>query len=101
MGKTLYDLTCEELCELMCGKPEEDDETEDEQMSLWSVISTKIKEIASKMIGAKTVEKTLHVAPVISSQMEEAIKLWDEMYKGKAPWIREPSFDNPVRVVCV
>ena len=30
MGKTLYDLTCEELCELMCGKPEEDDETEDE-----------------------------------------------------------------------
>lgn len=51
------------------------------------------------MIGARTVEKTLHVAPVISSQMEEAIKLWSEMYKGEAPWIKEPSFTDPVRVV--
>jgi len=31
MGLTLENLTCEELCELMCGAPEEDDEeTEDE-----------------------------------------------------------------------
>lgn len=34
MGKTFYDLTDEELCELMCGAPEEDyeddEETEDE-----------------------------------------------------------------------
>lgn len=52
-----------------------------------------------KMVGAKTVEKTLHVAPVISTQMEEAIRLWDEMYKGKAPWVKEPSFTDPVRVV--
>jgi len=29
MGKTFYDLTCEELCELMCGAPEEDDEDEE------------------------------------------------------------------------
>lgn len=68
-------------------------------MSLWSVISTKIKEIMQKMVGAKTVEKTLHVAPIISSQMEEAIRLWDEMYKGKAPWIKEPSYADPVRIV--
>ena len=68
-------------------------------MSLWSVISTKIKEIMQKMVGAKTVEKTLHVAPIISSQMEEAIRLWDEMYKGKAPWIKEPSYSDPVRIV--
>ena len=26
MGKEFYDLTCEELCELMCGKPEEDED---------------------------------------------------------------------------
>lgn len=31
--------------------------------------------------------------------MEEAIRLWDEMYKGKAPWVREPSFQDPVRIV--
>lgn len=31
MGKTFYDLTDEELCNLMCGAPEQDDEeTEDE-----------------------------------------------------------------------
>lgn len=53
----------------------------------------------SKMIGSKTVEKTLHVSPIISSQMEEAIRLWDEMYKGKAPWIKEPSVADPVRIV--
>ena len=28
MGMTFYDLTCEELCELMCGKPEDDYEKE-------------------------------------------------------------------------
>lgn len=26
MGKEFHDLTCEELCDLMCGKPEEDEE---------------------------------------------------------------------------
>ena len=31
MGATFYDLTCEELCELMCGKPEEDEEISDEE----------------------------------------------------------------------
>ena len=28
MGKTFYDLSCEELCDLMCGNPEEDFEVE-------------------------------------------------------------------------
>lgn len=26
MGMTFYDLTCEELCDLMCGDPEDDDD---------------------------------------------------------------------------
>lgn len=68
-------------------------------MSLWSVISSKIKEIMSKMIGSKTVEKTLHVSPIISSQMETAIQLWSDMYKGHGPWIKEPSAADPVRIV--
>lgn len=53
----------------------------------------------SKMIGARTIEQKLHVAPVISSQMEEAIQLWTDMYKNKAPWLREPSYADPTRVV--
>lgn len=67
-------------------------------MSLWGVIVSKIKEILQKMIGARTIEHTLHVTPVISSKMEEAIQLWTDMYKGEAPWLREPTYENPVRV---
>ena len=51
------------------------------------------------MIGARTIEQTLHVAPVISSQMEEAIQLWADMYKNNAPWLKEPNFNDPERVV--
>lgn len=51
------------------------------------------------MIGTRTIEQTLHVTPVISSKMEEAIQLWTDMYKGEAPWLREPTWDNPTRVV--
>lgn len=68
-------------------------------MSLWSTIAYKIKEVIQKMIGARTIEKTLHVTPTISSEMEEAIQLWTDMYKGKAYWLREPDFNDPTRIV--
>lgn len=68
-------------------------------MGFWSTIAYKLKEVLSKMIGANTIEKTLHVTPTISSQMEEAINLWSDMYKGKAPWLREPDFNDPTRIV--
>lgn len=68
-------------------------------MAFWSTIAYKIKEIIKNMVGARTIEQTLHVAPVISSEMEHAIQLWDEMYKGQAPWIKEPSYNDPARVV--
>ncbi len=70
-------------------------------MSFWSTIAYKIKEIIHKMIGARTIEQSLHVAPVISSQMEEAIELWSDMYKGEAPWLKEPTFEDPSRVVSI
>ena len=68
-------------------------------MSFWSIISSKIKEVIQKMVGARTVEQKLHVAPIISSQMEEAIQLWTDMYKNEAPWLHEPSWNDPTRVV--
>lgn len=68
-------------------------------MSLWSMISSKIKEVISKMIGSRTIEQTLKVTPSISSQMEEAIQLWSDMYKNKAPWLKEPTYNNPTRIV--
>lgn len=68
-------------------------------MSLWAVIGDKLKEILKKMIGSRTIERELHVSPVISSQMEEAIQLWTDMYKNQAYWLHEPSLDDPVRIV--
>lgn len=67
-------------------------------MSAWSSIAHKLKEMISNMIGSRTIEQTLNVSPVISAQMEEAIQMWSNMYKGQAPWLREPSYENPVRI---
>ena len=68
-------------------------------MSIWSTIAYKIKEVLSKMIGARTIERTLHVTPTISSEMENAIQLWTDMYKNKAPWLKEPTYNDPSRIV--
>lgn len=68
-------------------------------MSMWSSIAYKLREILRKMIGAKTIEQTLRVAPTISSQMENAIQLWSDMYGDKSPWIHEPTYNDPSRVV--
>lgn len=32
MGMEFYDLTEEELCDLMCGKPEEDEEDDEDEI---------------------------------------------------------------------
>lgn len=68
-------------------------------MSLWANIVSKLKEILKKMVGARTIEQTLHVTPIMSSQMEHAIQEWADMYKNQAPWLREPTFENPIRIV--
>lgn len=67
-------------------------------MSVWSTIASRLKEILKTMIGTRTIAKTLHVAPMISSQMEHAIEDWSNMYIDRAPWIKEPTRENPVRV---
>lgn len=67
-------------------------------MSMWSMIKDKLKEILSKMLGARTIENELHVTPAISSIMEEKIQLWTDMYKDQAYWLHEPSPEDPVRV---
>ena len=68
-------------------------------MRFWSAVIQKLKEVIHKMIGAKTIEQTLHVMPTVSSAMEEAIQKWSDMYIGKAPWLKEPSYSDPTRVV--
>lgn len=68
-------------------------------MSMWSNIAYRLREIIRKMIGAKTIEQTLKIAPTISSQMENAIQLWSDMYGDKSPWVHEPTYNDPSRVV--
>ncbi len=67
-------------------------------MSIWSTVVNKLKEILVKMFGVKTIEEVLHVTPLISKKMEDAIDLWSKMYRDEAPWLREPDYNNPVRI---
>ena len=64
-------------------------------MSLWNII----KEIAKKMLPKKTVENVLHVNTAISDRMADAIQLWSDMYEGRSPWLKEPTYINPSRIV--
>ena len=51
------------------------------------------------MMPKKNIEDVLHVTPYISDKMADAIQLWADMYEGHSPWLREPTYDNPDRVV--
>lgn len=68
-------------------------------MISFSQIIQKLKEVFSKMVSGKTIEKELNVSPLISNQMADAIQLWEDMYKGKSPWLHEPTFNDPTRIV--
>ena len=51
------------------------------------------------MLPKKTVENVLHITPCVSDRMADAIQLWSDMYEGNSPWVREPTVDNPARIV--
>lgn len=46
-----------------------------------------------------SIESVLQVTPAVSDIMSESIRLWSDLYVGRAPWLREPTYDNPTRVV--
>ena len=69
------------------------------KMSLWQSILQKIQRGISKMLGANTIESKLNVTVAISSEMEKAINLWNTMYKNRAPWLHEPTDEDPTRIV--
>ena len=68
-------------------------------MISFSQILAKLKEVFAKMIGTKSIETVLHVAPVMSSQMQTAIQLWEDMYTGKSPWLKQATYEDPSVVV--
>lgn len=64
-------------------------------MSIWNDITDKVKGLFNKMIGRETIQEALHIAPAISEKMFNAINLWTRMYEGQAPWLKEPTEDDP------
>lgn len=66
----------------------------------FSSVWNRTKEIIQRMLGmSQTIEQTLHIAPAVNSLMAEAIDEWTQMYEDKAPWLHEPSFEDPTLVV--
>lgn len=59
----------------------------------------KIKEIVQKMLPKKSIENVLHITPCVSDRMADAIQLWSDMYEGNSPWLKEPTYSDPVRIV--
>ncbi len=48
--------------------------------------------MVSKILPKKDIEEALNIIIPVSGPMEEAIALWDLMYKNKSPWLDK---DNP------
>lgn len=51
------------------------------------------------MLPKKSVEEVLQVTPCVSDRMADAIQLWSDMYEGASPWLKEPTFEDPTRIV--
>lgn len=66
---------------------------------MFSQIWNKIKEIVQKMLPKKSIENVLHITPCVSDRMADAIQLWSDMYEGHSPWLKEPTYHDPVRIV--
>ena len=68
-------------------------------MSLWNQVIDKIKEMFNKMIGRQPIQEVLHITPNISGNMINAIELWTRMYEGRAPWLKNPTEDDPSAIL--
>ena len=66
---------------------------------MFSQVWNKIKEIVQKMLPKKSIENVLHITPCVSDRMADAIQLWSDMYEGQSPWLKEPTYSDPVRIV--
>ena len=67
----------------------------------FSSIKNVLKGIWKKMFAGTTIGEALdiNIAPIISTEMEQSIILWDKMYRNKSDWIHEPNSEDHTRVV--
>ena len=52
-----------------------------------------------KMVGKDTIVDILKVKPAISLEMEKAIQDWTAMYEDRASWLKQPTDEDPNKVV--
>lgn len=62
-------------------------------------VFSKLKGAVNKMFKPRTIENVLSVKPNLSDEMFNAILEWSRMYENRAPWLKEPTRSDPVRVV--
>ena len=62
-------------------------------------VFSKLKGAVNKMFKPRTIENVLRVKPNLSDEMFNAILEWSRMYENRAPWLKEPTRSDPVRVV--
>ena len=66
----------------------------------FSTVWHNIREMIRNMIGLRaTIEQTLNIVPAISEKMATAIDEWTAMYEDRAEWLKEPSANDPVKIV--
>ena len=51
------------------------------------------------MLPKKNIQEVLQVNPCVSDRMADAIQLWSSMYINEPPWTREPTYEDPTRIV--
>ncbi len=68
-------------------------------MNYFYNVWNKIRERVRDMFGPKTIEQAIRIAPSVSTKMADAITLWSDMYEDNSPWLREPTKDDPTRIV--
>lgn len=62
-------------------------------------VFSKLKGAVNKMFKPRTMENVLSVKPNLSDEMFNAILEWSRMYENRAPWLKEPTRSDPVRIV--
>ena len=68
-------------------------------MISFSQIIQKLKEVFRKMVRGNSIEREIGVSPLVSNQMATAIQLWEDMYKGQSPWLRNATYSDPTTIV--
>lgn len=66
---------------------------------MFSRIYEFLRGIVNKMLGKRELQDVLNLDVAVSDKMRDAIDLWETMYKGEAPWLKEPTYADPERIV--